>query len=141
MYQSSFIDLVADINISCEEVKAENLSILDKKALNILQCMDFSVFSVRDENEQTIYILYDIQNQEYRDYFPASLMSFEKNTLEIEVGSFYDAVLKNFISGYDISYLLSYLADDYFTDYGFDMEKCFNEDILDFKECLLPEDE
>lgn len=141
MYKSSFIDLVADINISCEEIKAENLSILDKKALNILQCMDFSVFELRKKENLLIFILYDKQKQEYRDYFSAFLMSFEKNTLEIQADSFYDAVLENFISGYDISYLLSYLADDYFTDYGFDMEKCFDEDILDFKECLLPEDE
>ena len=78
MYKSSFIDLVADINISCKEVKAETLSILDKKTLNILQCMDFSVFELRKEENLLIFILYDKQKQEYRDYFSAYLMSFEK---------------------------------------------------------------
>ena len=100
----------------------DNMTALQKKAVDIVEDMDFSIRSFSDENGIRFYCLFDEQRGVLYDY---------------SKGEEYFRY-----SGYvvdDLSNLTNLLADDYFKDWNYDIDKVFDDKVLSMQKCFLAE--
>lgn len=123
--QKEEINLQADYKELAEpltEAEYNNLSPLEKKAVDIVQDMDFEVYSFKDEKGEKFYCLYDLQRECIYDY-------------SIEPQDFREsAYVVNDLKG-----LTQILPDDYYEDYNYDIEKVFDDEVKNMQDCFNDE--
>ena len=99
----------------------DKCSMLERKAIDIVKCLDFEPQEVKYRGK-TYYILYDTQLGQHRGsdrcrHFTEYLEYTSK----------------------DIADLTSILSEPFFDDYGFDIEKVFDERVLSHADCYFDE--
>lgn len=94
---------------------------LEKKHIDILTSMDFTPYQIIMQDKNPLYILYDNDR--------GSFYAFVDCVKEIE--TYTTSKVEN---------LLSLLPEDYFKDYEFNIEKVFNDAILNYPRCFLDKD-
>lgn len=96
----------------------KKLTPLEKKNIDIAECMDFSIYFFDDKNGDRFYCLYD----EQREMF----YSFIDEDMDIRESEY---VTQN------LSEILNIIPENYFEDYGFDVNKVFDIRIDDINGC------
>lgn len=111
----------------------EKLTPLEKKAVDIANYCDFEVYELTDGKDK-FYVLYDTQKEEYVNEVHISAKELWHNT-----SSAYEFLHINCVA--TISGVTMCIWTQILEDYGFELDKVFDDEVLTWQECNNEENE